>query len=88
MKKRVTLMLIALVWLAGCGHTVQRYNSSAVDYLYPEKDGFVEKNRPPASSPAHYGGGRFCSRQPGVEKQSSNGNVGWRNRPGRSVRAV
>ena len=47
MKKGVTLVGIALVWLTGCGHTVQRYTRSAEDDLYPEKDGFVEKTGRP-----------------------------------------
>ena len=43
MKTKLTLLLIVAVWLAGCGHAVQRYNSSAVDYLYPDKERFVER---------------------------------------------
>ena len=43
MKVKVSLLILALCFLAGCGHTVQRYNSSAVDYLYPDKERFVEK---------------------------------------------
>lgn len=43
MKRKAGLLIVVLIWLAGCGHTVQRYNSSAVDYLYPDKDRIVEK---------------------------------------------
>lgn len=43
MKRKAGLLIVVLFWLAGCGHTVQRYNSSAVDYLYPDKDQVVEK---------------------------------------------
>jgi len=43
MKRKAGLLIVVLVWLAGCGHMVQRYNSSAVDFLYPDKDRIVEK---------------------------------------------
>jgi len=43
MKRKAGLLIVVLIWLAGCGHTVQRYNSSAVDYLFPDKDHIVEK---------------------------------------------
>lgn len=43
MKIKVSLLMFALAWLAGCGHTVQRYSSSAVDYLYPDKARFVDR---------------------------------------------
>jgi len=43
MRTKVTLLLITMVWLAGCGHAVQHYTTSAVDYLYPDKERFVER---------------------------------------------
>ncbi|MCB2147342.1 MAG: rhombotarget lipoprotein [Deltaproteobacteria bacterium] len=42
MVTRILLFLISLGLLSGCAQTANRYNSSAVDYLYPDRNPVVE----------------------------------------------
>lgn len=41
-KVRVLFMLCVLALLSGCAQTASRYNSSTVEYLYPDRDQIVE----------------------------------------------
>ncbi len=46
-RTRMVCVLTCLVLLAACAQTATRYNSSAVDYLYPDRDRVVEPTGTP-----------------------------------------
>jgi rhombotail lipoprotein len=61
------MLLIAIVCLAGCGHAVHHYNSSAVDYLYPDQERFVETTGIPHLELPIRVGVAFVPANPGVD---------------------